>query len=71
MKFFKVMTFYEERPGRKPRVSAYTIWANPEWSGCKVYVLSAENGTAAKKAAIAMRKKDEEAAALTRTSDAR
>jgi hypothetical protein len=56
MRSFKVLTFFENRPGRKPLVTAYTRDANPLWDGCKVIDIEAENGTDAKKIAIKKRK---------------
>ena len=55
----RVYTFYETRENRVPRVSAYTLWADPSWVGCKVYDVEADSGTEAKKIAIKMRKEDE------------
>lgn len=59
LKLIKVYTFYEERPGRVPRVSAYTMWVNPTWDGCKIIDVEAANGTEAKKIAIRLRKAHE------------
>jgi hypothetical protein len=64
-KRIKVYTFYEERPGRAPRVSAYTMWVNPTWPGCKTIEVDAINGTEAKKIAIKLRRQEE--ARLTET----
>jgi len=52
VKSFEVGVFTHERPGRKPLVTAYTTWYNPEWKGCCVHKIDAENGTEAKKLAI-------------------
>lgn len=51
MKTFKVYTFLHPRPGkplRKGDISAYTMWANEAWKGCKVYEIEAESGAMAK-----------------------
>lgn len=53
MKDFTVAVFPWERPvGFKPRFNAYTLWYNPEWKGCCLHPVNAENGTAAKKQAL-------------------
>lgn len=59
-KTFQVMTFYEPREGRAPRVAAYTTWASPSWDGCKVIEVKAKDGTEAKKIAIRLRKEMEQ-----------
>lgn len=50
---FEVGVFQHERgPGRKPLIMAYTRYFSPEWGGCCMHRVRAENGTAAKKLAI-------------------
>ena len=43
---------------RVPRFTAYTMWYNPTWKDCCEHVVRAENGTEAKKLAIAEHKND-------------
>lgn len=62
LKVWKVATFYEVREGRTPRIEAYTRWYSTDWKGCKIYHVSAETGTRAKKLAIAQRRSDEKQA---------
>ena len=50
MKEFKVGVFEEQR---SIAIRAYTMWFNPKWDGCCLHRVQAENGTAAKKLAIA------------------
>ena len=52
MKDFKVGVFEHQRK-RSIGFEAYTYWFNPEWKGCCVHRVQAENGKAAKKFAIA------------------
>lgn len=57
---FRVMVFREDREGREPRWSAYTMWATPEFSGyVGTFVVTAPNGEEAKKQAIARAKESE------------
>lgn len=64
MRTYRVGTFAEDRgPKRKPRVSAYTMYYSPEWSGCVEYDIEAESGAAAKKIAIARRREEDAARA--------
>ena len=61
MKKIRVGTFFHSvKRGRRPRVSAYTMWYDPSWAGCIEYVVEAENGTEAKKIAIKKRRRHEE-----------
>lgn len=54
---FVVAVFQHERgPGRKPLVTAYTRDYNPSWDGCCMHLVRAENGTQAKREAIALHK---------------
>lgn len=55
----KVFTFWEDRFPRKPRCTAYTMWANEQWPGCRVYEVEATSGAEAKKIAIALRRQHE------------
>ena len=51
---YTVAVFQHDRGvGRAPIISAYTRWFNPTWEGCCLHRVGAENGTAAKKIAIA------------------
>lgn len=52
MKEFSIGVFTEWRNGRKPKISAYSTWYNPDWKGCCVHKVSADTGTEAKKMAI-------------------
>lgn len=39
MKTYTVATFYHPKPGRPPtrsKISAYTRWYSPEWTGCEL-----------------------------------
>lgn len=56
---YRVYTFRHDRENRKPQYSAYTMWANPSWPGCKVLEVEAENSKEAKKLAIALRKESD------------
>jgi hypothetical protein len=56
-KLFQVGVFTEFRDGRKPLISAYTTWFNPEWEGCCVHGIRANSGAEAKKMAIEDHKK--------------
>ena len=53
MKAIRVAVFTHDRPGRKPMITAYTYWYNPSWEGCCLHEVTAENGTQAKRMAIA------------------
>jgi hypothetical protein len=56
-KQFRVGVFKEEREGRKPLYSAYTMWYDPEWKNCVgEYNVEAANGEEAKKIAIGLAK---------------
>lgn len=53
MKDFTVGVFPMDcKPGRKQRYTAYTVGYRPNWPGCCVHIVSANNGTDAKKVAI-------------------
>lgn len=57
---FQVGTFVHQGK-RRPRFTAYTLWYDSSWPGCKVYTVRAKNGAEAKKKAIEMRKREEAA----------
>lgn len=47
----RVAVFTHPREGRKPIITAYTLWYAPSWKPCMHHV-PARNGTEAKKIAI-------------------
>lgn len=59
----KVATFFAQADGfgntdKRPtlrRVSAYTMWYNPQWAGCIEYCVPKSTGTEAKKHAKKLR----------------
>jgi hypothetical protein len=53
----KVATFFHGDPAdpKISKVTAYTSWYNPAWSGCVTYDVEAKNGTEAKRKAREMR----------------
>lgn len=48
----RVAVFTHEREGRKPIITAYTLWYDPSWNPC-MHDVPAKNGAEAKKRAIA------------------
>jgi len=59
LRVFAVATYYKRREGKAPRVSAYTRWYGVAWDGYRLYHVSAESGSAAKRIAIEQRRHDE------------
>jgi hypothetical protein len=57
-KTYRVATFREERPGRKPRIAVYTVWYNPAWEGCVLYDVVAPDVGLALAAALRDRKEN-------------
>lgn len=64
MKTYRVATFCAPGETKRSRVSAYSLWYNPGWSGCHVFEIQAENGKAAKREAIRRRLEREAAKAV-------
>lgn len=56
-RMYEVATFthYGGKGPRVSKVDCYTLWFNPEWPGCIIYKVEAENGRKAKQAAARMR----------------
>ena len=59
MKTFRVYTYCAPRETRRSKVSAYTLWASPSWTGCRVYEIEAASGVEAKRIAVDRRLEDE------------